>query len=107
MELLLESQELLDLGNNLRGTNIICRSGLCWLTQTGDGHDYILRAGDCFKVFSQERLIVTANTDCRLQLAKYAAKVSSGFFRFGGEHQLSSEWRSTQKTELSPSERPG
>jgi len=68
MELLLEKQELLNLGENLRGVRIDCRSGRCWLTQAGDSRDHILRPGGSFTVGSNSHLIVTATEACRLML---------------------------------------
>jgi len=66
MELLLQKQELLDLGENMRDVNIVCREGRCWLTQTDDSRDHILGVGDHFKVNRRKHLIITATEPCRL-----------------------------------------
>ena len=68
MELLLKKQELLDLGNDLRGVTIHCRSGCCWLTQADDSRDHILQAGASFRVRGRGQLLVTASNACRLEL---------------------------------------
>ena len=70
MEILLNERELLDLGENLRGVSIICREGMCWLTQTGDSRDHILRAGGSFTVSASGQLIITATESCRLMLVE-------------------------------------
>lgn len=68
MEIVLVGNELLDLGDNLRGVEVLCRSGRCWLTQAGDGRDHVLPAGGRVRIHSQGRVIVTASDKCRLQL---------------------------------------
>ena len=68
MDLLLNRQELLDLGEGLQGVRIICRTGRCWLTQAGDNRDHILGPGDGFLVRTRGRLILTAAQPCRLML---------------------------------------
>jgi len=68
MELLLNKQELLNLGANLRGIKIVCLEGRCWLTQAGDSRDHILRAGGTFAITANGHLMVTAMDTCRLRL---------------------------------------
>ncbi len=70
MELLLNKREILDLGEDLRGVNVVCREGRCWLTQTGDSRDHILSVGDRFTVRSSGQLIITATEPCRLMLSE-------------------------------------
>ena len=69
MELLLNNQELIDLGMNLRGVRIDCRLGRCWLTQAGDSRDHILRTGSSFIVTNNRHLVITATEPCRLMLS--------------------------------------
>jgi hypothetical protein len=69
MELLLNKQELLNLGANLRGIKIVCLEGRCWLTQAGDSRDHILRAGGAFAITANGQLMVTAVDTCRLSLS--------------------------------------
>ena len=69
MELLLEQRELLDLGHNRQGLIIICRAGTCWLTQSGDARDYLLRCGQKHEVRGNGQLILSAIGPCRVRLA--------------------------------------
>lgn len=80
MVLMLENRELLDLGEKLRGMQIDCLDGRCWLTQAGDSRDHLLGAGDSFTVRTDGRLIITATKACRLKLCsqRHGAK-RSGF----------------------------
>ena len=75
MEILLNRNELLDLGDNLCGVRVICQSGSCWLTQAGDNRDYILRPGQGFTINMRGHLVVTATDTCRLMLANEPASV--------------------------------
>lgn len=68
MELLLNKQELLNLGGDMNGIRIVCREGRCWITQSGDSRDHILGAGDRFRVKASGQLIITATEPCRLML---------------------------------------
>ncbi len=68
MELLLEKNEILDLGQDLRGMIILCQEGCCWLTQTGDSRDHILHAGGRFNVQRKGQLLLTASQSCRIML---------------------------------------
>ncbi|MDT8419939.1 MAG: DUF2917 domain-containing protein [Desulfuromonadales bacterium] len=68
MEILLSQGELLDLGDNLKGLTIVCRSGCCWLTQTGDPRDFILRRQAQLEIQSRGQVVVMATSSCRLQL---------------------------------------
>lgn len=81
MELLLNSQELLDLGENLRGLRIICLSGCCWVTQAGDSRDHILRGGGTLTANAGRRLIVTAMEPCRLALSQAQPPRRAGSLR--------------------------
>ena len=68
MELLLNKQELIDFGEDLRGVSITCREGRCWITQEGDNRDHIIGVGDRFIVNTSGKLIITATELCRLIL---------------------------------------
>ncbi len=66
MEICLQKNEILDFGRNLVGGRLVCLAGRCWLTQSGDSRDHILRPGYDFPVEHNGQLIVTATEDCRL-----------------------------------------
>ncbi len=68
MELLLENQEILDLGENLHSLSIACQVGCCWITQAGDSRDHILHSGDRFTVRGRGRILISALEPSRLQL---------------------------------------
>lgn len=74
MELLLNKREIIDLGPNLHGVNIVCREGRCWITQAGDSRDHILGIGDRFLVNSNGQLIITATEPCRFMLNEVGIK---------------------------------
>jgi hypothetical protein len=40
-------------------TRVLCRSGNIWITQTGNGEDYILRAGQEFVASPQSQTIIS------------------------------------------------
>jgi hypothetical protein len=70
MEMLLEQQELLDLGETLQGVKIVCQEGQCWITQLGDSRDHIMRSGDSFTIRGKGRVIMTATESCRIMLVE-------------------------------------
>ena len=70
MEMLLEQQELLDLGKALQGVKIVCQEGQCWITQSGDSRDHILRRGGNFTIRAKGQVIITATESCRIMLVE-------------------------------------
>lgn len=70
MEMLLEQRELLDLGETLQGVKIVCQHGQCWITQSGDSRDHILRRGGNFTIRAKGQVIVTATEACSIMLVK-------------------------------------
>lgn len=74
MEMLLEKNELLDLGNKLRQVSIYCQEGCCWLTLEGDNRDHILTGGNSHTIRSSGRVMLTALANTRLQLIRSREK---------------------------------
>ena len=70
MEMLLEKRELLDLGETLQGVKIVCQHGQCWITQSGDSRDHILRRGENFTIRAKGQVIITATESCRIMLVE-------------------------------------
>ncbi len=70
MDMLLEKNELLDLGNKLQQVSICCQEGYCWLTVESDNHDHILSAGNSHTIRQSGRVVLTALTRTRLQLVR-------------------------------------
>lgn len=68
MEVLMNKQELLDLGKALQGVRIVCCEGQLWITQCGDSRDHILHSGGSLIVRSKGRVIVTASQSSRITL---------------------------------------
>lgn len=68
MDLLLEPQELLDLGSVRCGVNVACRSGCLWLTQEGDDLDHLLRAGEQLRVVRRGRVLLLPLVQSQIQL---------------------------------------
>lgn len=82
MEIVLKKNELLDLGDNLSGVEVLCRTGRCWLTQSGDSRDHILPAGSRVRIHTRGRVIVSASENCSLQLrAETIAENNRSFWR--------------------------
>jgi hypothetical protein len=82
MQLQLNKQELLNLGENLRAVKLYCRSGCCWLTQAGDDRDHILRAGHSRLFTRPGKVLVMAITETQLQLtAEPAGEMTASFWR--------------------------
>lgn len=75
MQLLLEKNELLDLGHELRQVSVHCREGCCWLTVEGDNRDHILTAGHRHTIRQSGRVMVTALAKTRVQLVRDAKKI--------------------------------
>jgi hypothetical protein len=68
MELLLEKNELMSMGRQLKGCTIICTEGRCWVTQEKNHTDYILAPGKELQVACNGHLVVTATEDCRIKV---------------------------------------
>ena len=68
MELLLNKDELLDLGEDTSGTRIACAAGQCWITQSGDSRDHFVKAGEVFNVTNNGQLVIVAINPARLKL---------------------------------------
>ena len=68
MELLLEKNELVSMGRQLKGCNIFCTEGRCWVTQENNHTDYILAPGEEFQVVDNGHVVVTATEGCRIKV---------------------------------------
>ena len=63
-------------GDN-RGTEILCRCGLCWITQEGDLKDYLLGSERDFTVHRHGLIVVQALTDTEIAISSAKGKHSS------------------------------
>jgi len=57
-EIQLKGTEMLKLRSEQPGMVILCTSGALWLTQPGDLHDHILKAGEAFQLYRQGTVLV-------------------------------------------------
>jgi hypothetical protein len=57
-EIRLNGTELLKLAFGQPGAAIQCTSGTLWLTQPGDAHDHILKAGQTFRLYQSGTILV-------------------------------------------------
>ena len=56
-------------GGGGAGNRIACVSGTLWVTQEGDAHDYVLKAGDHFRAGGRGRVVVQALSDATLEVS--------------------------------------
>ena len=52
-----------------RGSRVFCDTGVLWVTQANDRHDYILRPGDAMTVTKRGRVLVEAMRDADFHIA--------------------------------------
>ena len=57
-EIDLDEKELLKFEFGEPGTRVMCTKGTLWLTQQGDGHDHLLRAGQSFTLYQPGTVLV-------------------------------------------------
>jgi Protein of unknown function (DUF2917) len=57
-----------------RGTKILCRCGLCWITQEGDLKDYLLESERDFTVHRDGLIVVQALTDTEITVSSEKEK---------------------------------
>jgi phenylpyruvate tautomerase PptA (4-oxalocrotonate tautomerase family) len=65
-ELQLPARSLLRMEGDCRGVSVLCRSGLCWITQEGDSRDYLLEHKQNFSVNQDGVVVVQALADTEL-----------------------------------------
>lgn len=63
-EIPLKGKEMLKLRLEQPGLVIRCTSGALWLTQPGDPHDHILKAGQAFQLYRQGTILVQGLPHC-------------------------------------------
>jgi hypothetical protein len=52
-----------------RGSTLVCETGILWVTQTGDRHDYILQPGQKLVVSRRGKVLVEAMRDADFRVA--------------------------------------
>ncbi len=68
MQLLLQQNEIIEIGRGKRGTEIACHEGRCWVTVAGDDRDCLLFPGGRVRVFGRGLVLITALDQARIQL---------------------------------------
>jgi Protein of unknown function (DUF2917) len=67
-EVELPAKSLLRIRGDSRGVTVVCRSGLCWLTQEADLRDYVLRKEENFRINRAGLVLVQALADAKIVL---------------------------------------
>ena len=86
MQLLLERDEVFEVGKHQRGTQIVCHAGRCWVTISGDSRDYVLHSGNKMMVSSSGSGCIAALGGTSVQfisekrLPSWLEKLTSGRF---------------------------
>ena len=62
-EIDLDGLELLKLEFGQPGTSVLCTTGALWLTQQGDYHDHLLKAGQSFTL-NQSGIVLVQGLPC-------------------------------------------
>lgn len=73
MEIVMNKGEIICIDGDARELEITSFSGTLWITQTGDPNDYLLYAGDCFKITRKGRVAITA---CQAAQAHFSTAIS-------------------------------
>ena len=73
MEIIMNKGEIICIDGDARELEITSFAGTLWITQTGDPNDYLLSAGDCFKISQKGRVAVTA---CKAAQAHFSTTIS-------------------------------
>lgn len=65
-EVRLPARSLLRMQGNCRGVRVLCRSGICWITQEGDSKDYLLERNQNFAINQDGVVVVQALADTEI-----------------------------------------
>jgi hypothetical protein len=65
-EVRLAAKSLLKMQSDGRGLTVVCRSGLCWITQEGDPKDYLLKDKERFTTQRDGLVLIQAVADTEL-----------------------------------------
>lgn len=68
VQLLLKKHQLLTLNEAQPKMAIECKSGVIWVTHTGDRKDYVLPAGRSCKTHGNGNLVIEAIADSRVDI---------------------------------------
>ena len=66
IELLLQPREILDLEETEHRMAIECKSGILWVTHSGETQDYMLQAGKRYISKTKGKIVIQALNEARL-----------------------------------------
>jgi len=66
IELLLQPRQILDLEETEHRMAIECKSGVLWVTHSGETQDYMLKAGKRYISKTKGKLVIQAMNEARL-----------------------------------------
>ncbi|WP_321368192.1 DUF2917 domain-containing protein [uncultured Desulfuromusa sp.] len=95
MELQIDNQELIHLGEEFGHSKLLCLEGYGWVTRAGDSRDLILRKGDTLNIDQNAQMVMMGLTTTRLRIldeagTKKPVRISHGLFSRKGLRQSSS-----------------
>ena len=70
IELVLKRHNLLSLNDTQPRMAIECKNGVIWVTRSGDGKDYVLRAGRRYEPKKPGSLVIEAMDDARVDIVE-------------------------------------
>jgi hypothetical protein len=68
IELFLQPRQILDLEEKAHQMTIECKSGVLWVTQSGELEDYMLKAGKRYVPKSKGKVVIQAMKESRLAI---------------------------------------
>jgi len=66
IELLLQPRQILDLEETEHRMAIECKSGVLWVTHSGEAQDYMLKAGKRYTSKTKGKIVIQAINEARL-----------------------------------------
>ena len=66
IELLLQPRQILDLEETEHRMAIECKSGVLWVTHSGEARDYMLKAGKRYTSKTKGKIVIQAINEARL-----------------------------------------
>ena len=78
MELQIDNQELINLGEGFGNSRLLCLEGCSWVTRAGDSRDLILRKGDTLNVDQNSQMMMMGLATTRLRFLEETETKKSG-----------------------------
>jgi hypothetical protein len=84
-EIALKGTEMLKLQFDQPGAVVKCTSGALWLTQPGDLHDHIVKAGEVFQLYGQGTVLVQGLPRGRILILAGLKEPGAALFQHHGD----------------------